>query len=95
MDHALSKEVETQVEKRPGRLREFWFYFRENRGAVFGFWVFLAFVFVAATAPGSRRTTPPSSSARSRWSRRSGRRVAAGPSRWAPTLWVATCSRGF
>ncbi|GAD54403.1 ABC transporter permease subunit [Limimaricola cinnabarinus] len=51
MDHALSKEVETQVEQRPGRLREFWFYFRENRGAVFGFWIFVAFVIVAATAP--------------------------------------------
>lgn len=50
MDQALSMEVEAQV-ARPGRLREFWFYFRENRGAVFGLWIFLAFVFVAAFAP--------------------------------------------
>jgi dipeptide transport system permease protein len=33
---------------RPGRLREFWFYFRENRGAVFGMWIFLGFAFFAA-----------------------------------------------
>ncbi|SFT76974.1 ABC transporter permease subunit [Sedimentitalea nanhaiensis] len=36
---------------RPGRLREFWFYFRENRGAVFGLWVFAAFVICAALGP--------------------------------------------
>lgn len=32
---------------RPGALREFWYYFRENRGAVFGLWVFIAFVLLA------------------------------------------------
>lgn len=37
--------------ERPGRLKEFWFYFRENRGAVFGLWIFLAFAFCAAFAP--------------------------------------------
>jgi len=36
--------------ERPGRLREFWYYFRENRGAVIGLWVFAAFVVVAAGA---------------------------------------------
>ena len=36
---------------RPGRLREFWYYFRENRGAVIGLWVFGAFLIVAAFAP--------------------------------------------
>lgn len=36
--------------ERPGRLREFWYYFRENRGAVIGMWVFAAFVFVAVFA---------------------------------------------
>jgi dipeptide transport system permease protein len=36
---------------RPGRLKEFWYYFRENRGAVFGFWVFLAFIVLAVFAP--------------------------------------------
>ncbi|OUS35470.1 dipeptide ABC transporter permease DppC [Rhodobacterales bacterium 56_14_T64] len=36
---------------RPGPLREFWYYFRENRGAVFGFWFFVGFVFCAAFAP--------------------------------------------
>lgn len=36
---------------RPGHLREFWYYFRENRGAVFGLWIFLAFAFCAVFAP--------------------------------------------
>ncbi|MDT8326616.1 MAG: ABC transporter permease subunit [Roseovarius sp.] len=50
VDDALSAEAET-VEKRPGRLSEFWFYFRENRGAVFGLWIFAAFILVAIFAP--------------------------------------------
>ena len=37
--------------ERPGRFREFYHYFRENRGAVFGMWIFAGFVFVAAFAP--------------------------------------------
>ena len=36
--------------ERPGRLKEFWYYFRENRGAVFGLYVFAAFVLIAALA---------------------------------------------
>ena len=36
---------------RPGRLKEFWYYFREIRGAVFGLWIFLAFPFIAIFAP--------------------------------------------
>lgn len=36
---------------RPGRLSEFWFYFRENRGAVIGLWIFAAFAFVAVFGP--------------------------------------------
>lgn len=36
---------------RPGPLREFWYYFRENRGAVFGLWVFVAFAFLAIFGP--------------------------------------------
>ncbi len=36
---------------RPGRLREFWYYFRENGGAVFGMWIFLGFVILALFAP--------------------------------------------
>ncbi|WBU54526.1 ABC transporter permease subunit [Paracoccus sp. SCSIO 75233] len=35
----------------PSRLREFWSSFSENRGAVIGLFVFLAFLFVAAFAP--------------------------------------------
>ncbi|MFT6772810.1 MAG: dipeptide transport system permease protein [Paracoccaceae bacterium] len=35
---------------RPGPLSEFWHYFRENRGAVMGMWVFVAFVAVAILA---------------------------------------------
>ncbi|PYE85469.1 ABC transporter permease subunit [Pseudoroseicyclus aestuarii] len=36
---------------RPGRLREFWRYFRENRGAVIGLYIFALFLFVAIFAP--------------------------------------------
>lgn len=50
MDDALSAEA-AMVEERPGRLREFWFYFRENRGAVMGLWVFAVFAFVAVFGP--------------------------------------------
>lgn len=39
-----------QAAERPGRLREFWFYFQENRGAVFGLWIFGIFVIVALLA---------------------------------------------
>ncbi|MCB2095769.1 MAG: ABC transporter permease subunit [Rhodobacteraceae bacterium] len=37
-------------DERPGRLAEFWYYFRENRGAVMGMWVFIGFVFIAVMA---------------------------------------------
>lgn len=36
--------------ERPDRLREFWYYFQENRGAVIGLWVFGLLVVVAALA---------------------------------------------
>lgn len=36
--------------QRPGRLKEFWFYFSENGGAVFGLAVFAVFVFIALFA---------------------------------------------
>ncbi|GAA0288123.1 ABC transporter permease subunit [Rhodovulum strictum] len=39
------------VALRQGPLGEFWYYFRENRGAVIGLWVFAAFAFVALFAP--------------------------------------------
>ncbi len=35
---------------RPGRLAEFWYYFRENRGAVIGLWITAAFILVAIFA---------------------------------------------
>ncbi|WP_420583738.1 ABC transporter permease subunit [Ruegeria sp.] len=40
-----------KTEDRPSALREFWYYFSENRGAVMGLWVFTAFVICAAFAP--------------------------------------------
>ena len=40
-----------KVPDRPGRLREFWFYFRENRGAVIGLYVFAVFAICAAFGP--------------------------------------------
>ncbi len=47
---AAAAEPAPQSIERPGRLAEFWHYFRENRGAVFGLWVFVAFVVVAILA---------------------------------------------
>lgn len=47
----MTNQTSTNGATRPGPLREFWYYFRENRGAVFGFWYFVAFVFCAAFAP--------------------------------------------
>jgi dipeptide transport system permease protein len=43
-------ETSTNAPARPGRLREFWRYFRENRGAVIGLYVFAAFVALALGA---------------------------------------------
>ncbi|PCD75905.1 ABC transporter permease subunit [Pseudothioclava arenosa] len=43
-------ETTTNTPARPGRLREFWRYFRENRGAVIGLYVFAAFVALALGA---------------------------------------------
>ncbi|WP_170773085.1 ABC transporter permease subunit [Ruegeria lacuscaerulensis] len=40
-----------KTEDRPSALREFWFYFSENRGAVIGLYVFMAFVICATFAP--------------------------------------------
>lgn len=50
MDEALSAKTVTSQE-RPGHLREFWFYFRENRGAVIGLWIFAVFAFLAFFGP--------------------------------------------
>ncbi len=46
-----SQAAASAVQDRPGRLREFWFYFRENRGAVIGLWVFVVFAFLAFFGP--------------------------------------------
>ncbi len=43
--------TQPKSESRPSALREFWYYFSENRGAVIGLWVFAIFVFCATFAP--------------------------------------------
>ncbi|OIP87578.1 MAG: dipeptide ABC transporter permease DppC [Rhodobacterales bacterium CG2_30_65_12] len=40
----------TNAPARPGRFKEFWRYFRENKGAVIGLYVFVTFVVLAALA---------------------------------------------
>ncbi len=51
MSDVSSQTARSVIDKgRPGRLREFWRYFRENRGAVIGLYVFAAFVLVAILA---------------------------------------------
>ncbi|MCA0272737.1 MAG: ABC transporter permease subunit [Proteobacteria bacterium] len=51
MAETMTSAAAPAAAPRPGRLREFWYYFRENRGAVIGFWVFLAFIVLALFAP--------------------------------------------
>jgi dipeptide transport system permease protein len=46
MNEAVST-ISSEAPARPGRLSEFWFYFRENRGAVIGLWIFAVFAFLA------------------------------------------------
>ena len=50
MDEAVSANAST-VQERPSRLSEFWFYFRENRGAVIGLWIFAVFALLAFFGP--------------------------------------------
>ena len=50
MADASSQIARTVPTRRPGRIAEFWRYFKENRGAVIGLYVFAVFVFVAAFA---------------------------------------------
>ncbi|GGL66469.1 ABC transporter permease subunit [Wenxinia marina] len=50
MSDASSATARSTIGTRPGRLAEFWRYFRENRGAVIGLYVFAVFVFVAVFA---------------------------------------------
>jgi dipeptide transport system permease protein len=50
MADASAQIAVTAPARRPGPLAEFWSYFRENRGAVMGLYVFAAFAFVALFA---------------------------------------------
>ena len=49
MNDTTVKLSDTAIRRR--MLADFWFYFRQNRGAVAGMWVFLALVLVAIFAP--------------------------------------------
>ena len=49
-DDASAADGASASPERPGRLREFWRYFRENRGAVAGLCVFLLFILIAILA---------------------------------------------
>lgn len=44
-------ELSAHPTPHPSALREFWYYFSENRGAVIGLWVFVAFIVIAVLAP--------------------------------------------
>ncbi|KAF0677024.1 ABC transporter permease subunit [Profundibacterium mesophilum] len=50
MADASSQIASTVPTSRPGRLSEFWRYFKENRGAVIGLYIFAAFVLIALGA---------------------------------------------
>jgi len=49
-DANLASEGQADDAKRPGRFKEFWRYFSENRGAVVGLIIFLSFVVIAMLA---------------------------------------------
>ena len=76
-------------------LADFWFYFRQNRGAVVGMWVFLGLVLVAVFA---QVIAPHDPTQQYRdallvppvWQEGGQRRAFC----WAPTRWAATCCRG-
>ncbi len=93
MYEALSAEA-AMVEERPGRLREFWFYFRENRGAVIGLSIFAVFAFLALFGPWIAPHDPTAQfrSAHARAAGLAGRRRLDASSS-APTRSAATCSR--
>lgn len=46
----VSQEIVSIDDEQPSPLVEFWRYFRENRGAVIGLWVFLGFLIIAIGA---------------------------------------------
>ncbi|EAR53096.1 probable dipeptide transport system permease protein [Oceanicola granulosus HTCC2516] len=50
MSDASTTIARTVPTRRPGRLKDFWSSFRENRGAVIGLYVFAAFVLIAIGA---------------------------------------------
>ncbi|MGC1504643.1 MAG: ABC transporter permease subunit [Sulfitobacter sp.] len=50
MDDAVSTKAPL-AQERSSRLSEFWFYFRENRGAVIGLWIFAIFALLAFFGP--------------------------------------------
>ena len=51
MSDASSASARRLVQTPPSRLHDFWHSFAENRGAVFGLVIFLAFLLVAIFAP--------------------------------------------
>ncbi len=46
----LTQAEATTPDERPSPLREFWSYFKENKGAVAGFWFFIGLILVAILA---------------------------------------------
>jgi len=46
----MSNTESIDLSSRPNRIQEFWFYFRENRGAVVGLVVFASFIIIALLA---------------------------------------------
>lgn len=72
-------------------IADFWFYFRQNRGAVIGLAVFILLVLVAVLRRSSHRMIQPSNIVMRCWCRRSGRKAAVPASSSAPTPSGVTC----
>ena len=79
---------------RPSPLREFWFYFRENRGAVIGLWIFGVFAFLALFGPWIAPHDATAQFRDARCNRHSGKKVATGPFRLVRIRLDAICFHG-
>lgn len=75
-------------------LAEFWFYFRQNRGAVAGLFIFVLLVLTAVLAPLLAPMTRQRNFVMPCLCRPSGKRAGRHHSFWAPMPSAGTCCRG-
>lgn len=92
----MSQVTENNVNAAPAPmtpLREFWHYFKRNKGAVVGLAYVLIVILIAVFANFIAPYNRQSSSAMRCWRRRSGRKAAVGRIFWERMMLVAMSSR--